>query len=89
MDYIYSDDNDNVETFSKNITFEDSIIENCSFNIKKNDNKFEFSEEYDDKTTDNISMIIYNLTEKILDKFLKNNTYKYSIENNFFFCESW
>jgi len=88
MDDIYSGDGE-VETFSKNITVEDSIIGDCSFNIKKNGNKFEFSKELDNNATNNITVTIHDLTHKILEKFLNNKTYGYPIENKFFFFENW
>jgi len=88
MDYIYSGDGE-VETFSKNITVEDSIIGDCSFNIKKNGNDFEFSEELDNSAIDNITITISDFTKTIFEKFLNNNTYGYLIENKIFFCENW
>jgi len=86
VDYIYFDEK--VETFNKNIIVKDSIIKDCSFNIKKNNKHFEFSENLDNDAT-NIEITISALTQNILNKFLNNDTEKFLIKNKFFFCESW
>jgi len=83
---IYYDED--VKTLNKNIMVEDPIIENSSFNIKKNGENYEFSNDLDE-VAENIKISIADLTKNILKRFLNNNVNAYPIKNKFFFCENW
>jgi hypothetical protein len=82
--YIYFDDNDN---FNKNIMIKDSLIEDCYFNIKKNNKEFKLSVNLDNDAT-NIEITISNFLQKVLNNFMNNNE-EYPIKNKFFCCENW
>ncbi|OUM67834.1 hypothetical protein PIROE2DRAFT_58519 [Piromyces sp. E2] len=86
INYIYFDD---TETFNKNIIVEDPLIKDCSFNINKNGKDIKVSEKLDSDAI-TIKITISDLTKKILNNFLNNNTEeRFTIKNKFFCCESW